>query len=295
MRIVKVDQATIQKKFARTISRIIRCMPVLVAAASGLAVAAETAPLVVVPKYGGSGIVVRDMSPVEVSIWEELDSGTHTTTGRHTVFSIPAAYLIDSVNLSGGAQSSLWMRFDLSNERPWLVGGAGELFGGKDREQGIKRLARELDIQLSSQRSPAGSYSTKMITADADPQIVGQRYPTKRIAGEHCGFELFDSGKSWGRTKTPDGEVDLQTLQIPPFDRAQFFARKAKNGKYSVFVSCHPSPTGTNPRCAAGTDFEGWQMNIWFSGEHLCQLDGVIEKARRVLSGFVVERLDRAN
>lgn len=257
---------------------------------------AQEAGVIVPPNYGGAGILVTDMTPVEVSLWEYSDPNHHITTGKHIVFAIPAAYFVISGNLKGGPQSALWLRFDLQNGRPWLVGGAGEILPGATAAAGLSRYSRQVDFNVTTDRITLGRYAPEAsMTFDPEPAIVEGDVRAVRVPGEHCGFQLFDSGESWGTVRRPDGPVDIQSIQMPPFGDARYFVRQAASGEYTLIAHCNPSLTGIYPWCSVGSQFEGWEMNVWVSGEHLCRLDDVIEKSRGLLNQSVSRRTDASD
>ena len=243
------------------------------------------------PSGGGGGGYVSDMTPVDVSLWEYANPNTHEITGRSITLTIPKAYLINSSNWHGGPQIFISILFDLNNEKPWLVGGAGTTL---DRRKLSSLPERQLVLFLDYNRGQPVEYSPRAVKFSDDQTTIGiGRNPAVPVPGEYCGFDLFDSGEPWGGGRDASGEriPDSRSIQLSPFDHARVFARKNSSGTYDRIVRCNPaSSPGYYPWCTTGADFEGWGLRIWFSGQHLCRVDELVNQTRTFLGRYVSGR-----
>lgn len=265
----------------------------MVAIATHLAHGQEAEGQVVVPRAVGAGGAIADMFPVDVSLWEYSDRDTYVTTGKGVTLRLPKAFLASSTNREGGPQFAISILYDLQNERPWFVGGAGQLISS-GRSGNDARQAREVSLTLrpygfvNSVRSLAQIETGNAIPAAA---ISGQVF---RVPGESCGFDLFDANESWPVFNLGNGVfLDHQVSAPPPFNFARLFARPRDDGSYDSIISCQPTGTSVYPWCGTATDFEGWPMTIRFSGRHICQLDDLVNQARTFVSQYVIQRTER--
>jgi len=246
----------------------------------------------VIPRSGGAGGYVEDMTPVDVSLWEYSDKRTYVTTGKSITFRVPKAYFVMSEDREGGPQFSIDLTFDRVNRRPWLVGGTGET-APKGREGNAVRQSSKVGLALKTYGFVNAVFPRDRIESGGGIG-AGPGWSATRVEGEHCGFDLFQRKEPWGVGNLGNGKVfDPRVDQAPPFNRAMRLARPHGVDTYDRIVTCTPVAGLEYPWCTMGADFEGWPMTLWFSGEHVCQIDALLLQVHRLLEGFVTNRTER--
>lgn len=224
---------------------------------------------------GFSGAVergsIKSMKPVQLSVWRFRSEKLPETTYERLEFAIPAAYMIDKANLSGGRQKAIYLYVH------WPTGDPDGFH--KDLEQYNRYSAgwprEKYFIELKSLGAPVVNLPVQ------DQQNlfrailhVGQKKPNP-YKGKYCGWHAFDNVNGGSNTFEQKNKKSGVTSEI-------YFDSLDQN-KWSRRISC-----GSNMRiCRLDTHYQRFPLAIRFSPLNICRAQEFEAQTKAMLDQFL--------
>ncbi len=246
-------------------------------------------PRIVASHGGGSGTIPGSHTGLVDETLHEYQAGSSSiTTGRSITFRFPAEFFTVTDDLIGGAQSSVYLVYDIDTRKP--LEAPPDISPWRTREQ--NRAAR-----APWQKRYDGTKHVSVDILNRDVRTQPRTYTREQLLRHHgheqkfvqtvLGYEQFELVKPpWNYNDQP-----------PPFDRGWLFARRNAAGVYDVVIECtrHVYIDRTLrpgfPKCARETLFEGlWRLRVQTSGKYLDRFDDSVEQAKQVLTNHIIER-----
>jgi hypothetical protein len=225
---------------------------------------------------GFSGAVqrgsVKSMKPVNLSVWRYRSDDMPETTHEHLDFAIPAAYMIDTSNLSGGAQKAIylyvhWPTGDPSgfHERPEPY---NMLSSGWPTEEYFIEIHSDKPLIINDTRQWRIQYFKNLLSIGGKRQAAYQ--------GKYCGWHAFDR-KNTGR--------NIFEYQNPKAGvKSELYFDSINPVEWRRWIYCGPDMRV----CHFETHYQRFRIRINFSPLNICKAEQFENQVRGMLDKFLV-------
>jgi hypothetical protein len=226
---------------------------------------------------GFSGAVehgsVKSMKPVKLSVWRYRSDNRPETTYEHLDFAIPAAYMIDKANLSGGAQKSIHLYLHAPTGDPVAFHKRPEVYD----MHSVGWPIQEYILEIGS----GGEVPLINMTGEQRARLFsnilhigsGRENP---YTGMYCSWYSFDEKNSGNNTLEHQNPKAGITSEI--------YLDSKIPAEWRRMIECGPDMRV----CTLRTSYQRFPLKINFSPLNICKARQFEDQARRLLDSFLV-------
>lgn len=224
---------------------------------------------------------VKSMKPVRMSVWRYRSDERPETTYEHLEFAIPAAYMIDKANLSGGAQKAIYLYVHAPTGEPSALHEPTEVYD----MHSVGWPIDEYFVEISSSGYHSESGGLRKIplinlTEEERTQLFNNTLRTgsdreNPYTGMYCGWHSFDDKNSANNTfehKNPKAGI-----------ASEIYLDSRSPAQWRREIECGPDLR----LCTLRTEYQRFPVEIRFSPLNICKARQFEDQVQGLLDRFL--------